>query len=287
MKTGARIETDGEPRAASLLRSREPSRHRSVRFIELLVGGQIKVLEAIHSRLGFGTRLGLISGLFCLPIALLLFLFVQSDLQQLDFSNKEIAGSRFLEQVWSATTRGGEVPSANGQFNEGEAARALAAATTPDARLTAGAALISAVADGSNLTLDPDLDSFYTQDAVTVELPSLYVAASEVRNAAASGNPAALAVALDHLSTTANRTQSVLQTAMRNNASGQTRQALEARAGALTSGVEAVRRAASSGQAAETATAVNALQTSISDVWPPPAPSSFACCRPAFRGSRT
>ena len=225
------------------------------------------MLEAIHSRLGFGTRLGLISGLFCLPIALLLFLFVQSNLQQVDFSNKEIAGGRYLEQVWSATTRGGAPPSASGQFNEAEAARALAAADTPDARLTAGAALISAVADGSNLTLDPDLDSFYTQDAVTVELPSLYLAANEVRAAAAGGDAAALAVALDHLSTDAGRTQSALQSAMRNNAAGLTRQALESRANALTSGVEAVRRAASSGQTAQTAAAVTALQSSISDTW--------------------
>ena len=225
------------------------------------------MLEAIHSRLGFGTRLGLISGLFCMPIALLLFLFVQTDLQQIDFSNKEIAGGRYLEQVWSAATRGGEIASANGRFNETEAARALSSASTPQERLTAGMALISAVADGSNLTLDPDLDSFYTQDAATVELPALYLAAAETRAAAAGGDPAALAVALDHLSTTAARSQSAMQSAMRNNADGQTRRALESHVGAITAGVEAVRRAASGGQAAEAATAVTALQSTISDTW--------------------
>ena len=32
--------------------------------------------------------------------------------------------------------------------------------------------LIGKAADGSNLTLDPDLDSFYTQDALTVKVPA-------------------------------------------------------------------------------------------------------------------
>lgn len=40
--------------------------------------------------------------------------------------------------------------------------------------------LISEVADKSNLTLDPEVDSFYTMDAVTVKIPGMMMAASDV-----------------------------------------------------------------------------------------------------------
>lgn len=40
--------------------------------------------------------------------------------------------------------------------------------------------LIGEVADKSNLTLDPEVDSFYTMDAVTVKIPGMMMAASDV-----------------------------------------------------------------------------------------------------------
>jgi len=43
---------------------------------------------------------------------------------------------------------------------------------------------ISRVEDGSNLTLDPVLDSYYSQDLVTVKMPALVVAASRAAAAA-------------------------------------------------------------------------------------------------------
>ncbi|WP_231503168.1 methyl-accepting chemotaxis protein [Blastococcus sp. URHD0036] len=54
-------------------------------------------------------------------------------------------------------------------------------------------ALISAAADGSNLTLDPDLDSYYVMDSVTVRLPQLIADLTSALDglllAAASGDP--------------------------------------------------------------------------------------------------
>jgi methyl-accepting chemotaxis protein len=43
---------------------------------------------------------------------------------------------------------------------------------------------IARVQDGSNLTLDPDIDSYYAQDLVTVKLPAVVVAASRALDAA-------------------------------------------------------------------------------------------------------
>ncbi|MDR3436176.1 methyl-accepting chemotaxis protein [Telmatospirillum sp.] len=53
-----------------------------------------------------------------------------------------------------------------------------------DAAIDAVLVHIGRVEDGSNLTLDPDLDSYYTQDLVTVKLPSVMIAANRVLTAA-------------------------------------------------------------------------------------------------------
>jgi len=53
-----------------------------------------------------------------------------------------------------------------------------------DAALDAVSDHIAKVEDGSNLTLDPDLDSFYSQDLVTVKLPTAVIATSRVYDAA-------------------------------------------------------------------------------------------------------
>ena len=49
---------------------------------------------------------------------------------------------------------------------------------------TALMALVSQAADGSNLTLDPDLDTYYLMDAVTIALPQLLNATGQLRDIA-------------------------------------------------------------------------------------------------------
>ena len=119
------------------------------------------LVDRINARWTLGARLALISGLFCAPVALLLYLFINASAVQMDFSGRELAGSRYLDQVWPAMMSGSPAPKLDGGFNEGEAHAAFAAATDAATRAATGAGLIGAVADGSNLTLDPDLDSFY------------------------------------------------------------------------------------------------------------------------------
>ena len=60
--------------------------------------------------------------------------------------------------------------------------------------------LISAAADGSNLTLDPDLDTYYLMDAAMVVLPATIESVSRLRGlalAVAAGTPASPALAKD------------------------------------------------------------------------------------------
>jgi methyl-accepting chemotaxis protein len=192
------------------------------------------MLQFINGRLSFGLRLSLICGLFAAPVVMLAVLHVGARLADLSFSNKERAGSAHLEQIWDGIADQTSVRSAGGRFDETEAHAAYEAARGPD-RLAKGLALITAVADGSNLTLDPDLDSFYVMDAVTVRLPALYAAAHELDAAVRGGDRERILLAADRLTSARAAATGSLSAAMAKNLSGETRAALEGPTRALDS----------------------------------------------------
>ena len=80
---------------------------------------------------------------------------------------------------------------------------------------------MGAVADASNLTLDPDLDSFYAMDAVTVRMPGIVQAAVGLRDMAHSTNNTArlvsIATAMQQLKELASSADQSLLAAMKNN----------------------------------------------------------------------
>jgi methyl-accepting chemotaxis protein len=203
---------------------------------------QAGVLGRLNSRWSFGARLALISGLFCAPVALLLFLFLQASAVQIGFSSKELDGARYLDRVWPAVVKGQAAPSADNRFGEGDALKAAQAAATPYARAAAAADLIAAVSDGSNLTLDPDLDSYYMMDAVAFRLPAVHKAARELETAFAGGDRDRIVLAAEHLSMAASQSSASLAAAMKNNAAGLTRDAMAARTQAFTAAAEQVSR---------------------------------------------
>ena len=59
------------------------------------------MFEAINTRLSIQARLILIGSLFVAPIALLVFLFVESALTDISFAGRELDGSTYLVNVWS------------------------------------------------------------------------------------------------------------------------------------------------------------------------------------------
>jgi len=196
----------------------------------------------LNSRWSFGARLALISALFCAPVGLLLFLFIQASAAQIGFSSKELDGARYLDRVWPAVVKGEPAPSAEGRFGEGEALAAVRSAATPYARASAAADLITAVSDGSNLTLDPDLDSYYMMDAVAFRLPAVHKAARELEAAFASGDRDRIVLAAEHLSMAASQSSASLAAAMKNNAAGLTRAAMAQRAQAFIVAADQVSR---------------------------------------------
>ncbi len=136
--------------------------------------------------------------LLLVPIVLLAWLFVAQSRKDMTFAGKELDGTRYLQAVWpvfSAATaidvtaiaapsteafaaRGRAFDAAMGSDEAASAVRDALPALSAGRRDGSVETLIGAlrglggkVADGSNLTLDPDLDSYYVQDTVTVKLP--------------------------------------------------------------------------------------------------------------------
>lgn len=105
-----------------------------------------------------------------------------------------------------------------------------------------------AVADASNLTLDPDLDSYYVMDVAILRVPALHDAAGELAQAAQTPTDLArLAVAKDRLVQAGAALDASVAAAIDGNASGTTRLALEEPASELSQSVAEMLNAASVG----------------------------------------
>jgi methyl-accepting chemotaxis protein len=185
-------------------------------------------------RLKINSKLSILCATFLLPIALLVYQFIVQANVNIVFSERELVGSRYfhvLRESLDAT-----VDLALGKADAAGATRALAAAKAKDAESAAemkavesadamqkavsaaiaaphgdalGKALeailahITRVQDGSNLTLDPDLDSYYLQDLVTVKLPAAEASALQtlaVAEKMAATRPAPTALLVEFVS---------------------------------------------------------------------------------------
>ncbi|MBL8536664.1 MAG: PAS domain S-box protein [Hyphomonadaceae bacterium] len=214
----------------------------------------MSILDKINSKTSIGTRLALMSGLFVASSAVVTSLLVGNSLGQIDFSKKEAAGADYLHGVWSAVRGGGQLDvQGAADFDAQAAAQTFAGAQTDAERIAAGLSLITAVADGSNLTLDPDLDSFYAMDAATVKIPALLAASLELERVVEStgaDREVMLTVTTQRLESAATAVVSSLEASIAANASGETRQALSesvARIQAATADLAAAARSAAAG----------------------------------------
>ena len=204
-----------------------------------------------------------IVALLLVPIALLAWLFVDQSRKDITFAAKEADGSAYLQVVWpllahataiddaplasplattSLTDRAremdGDMSSGEASKAVGEALTALKAARRDETVVTLVArlrTLVGKVADGSNLTLDPDLDSYYVQDAVTVKLPEMIdqaaallamVREQRAKTGLSDEEKADLMVRLGAFSAAADGVASDLASAFQGNADGSLKTAL-------------------------------------------------------------
>ena len=205
-----------------------------------------------------------IVALLLVPIALLAWLFIDQSRKDITFAAKEADGSAYLQAVWPqlaaataldrtalaapaatplrerAATFDEAMGSAEASRTALEGLKALAAAGRDDTVVDLVAklrALTGKVADGSNLTLDPDLDSYYVQDSVTVKLPEAIDQAAvllamvrdhHAKEALSDDEKGELMVRLGAFGAAADGVASDLSSAFAGNADGATRTALGA-----------------------------------------------------------
>jgi methyl-accepting chemotaxis protein len=159
----------------------------------------------------------LLCAAFLLPILFLTYLFIAHTQKYVAFADKELVGTQYFAPVAGElqsllalshglsargahddqtrvqaldTTLAAEMnarDAATKATTEVRAALSLPANTDAgrfDAAIDAVSDLVARIEDGSNLTLDPDLDSFYMQDLALVKMPALMIGASRSLNAA-------------------------------------------------------------------------------------------------------
>ncbi|TNC11319.1 HAMP domain-containing protein [Methylobacterium terricola] len=213
--------------------------------------------------------------LFLVPVTLLAGLFVNQSNKDIDFARQEQAGVAYLQAAWPllragvtaripAATTGATPEAAWAAFDAArerhdpamataEAARDLALARSKGAAAIVDAArtLIARIGDGSNLILDPDLDSYYAMDAVVAKLPDLLQEAGTLAALAAEfrakpaltpGDAALFLIEQGKLRASADSLQASLKAAFKANADGTVQGALSAPAAALSGAVEALAR---------------------------------------------
>jgi diguanylate cyclase (GGDEF)-like protein len=147
-----------------------------------------------------------VCAVFAAPILLLAWLFYDAQQSEIALSEKERAGVAYLGQVWPALASAakGEALALDPIISAGDIHNSIMRAWGPwrafrlaaengqdtGAVLETGVSLIRAVGDGSNLILDPELNSYYLMDAVVIRLP---VVMKELGVLGARQSPGALA----------------------------------------------------------------------------------------------
>ena len=193
------------------------------------------MLRFINSRLSIGLRLALVAGILIAASAISAALLANYGMGNIDFSQKEKYGTEYNGLIWLALQKDRSEVSDHARydamFGSARAQANFAETRRWQDRVTAANALILKVADSSNLTLDPDLDSYYAMDAATVKLPillatSLQLEAELALPASVSGRQVVASIALDRFRTAADAVFSSIDASIKGNADGITEQAL-------------------------------------------------------------
>ena len=160
-------------------------------------------VTSVRISLTIAAKLAIAYGMFLAPIAYLGHHTVSDKETNIEFALKEITGIRYIaviRGVQDAVVRGGDMAALieTTRANDkalgsdlktaaySEILASALAGSDRDAAARAAADLIGKAADGSNLTLDPDLDSYYTQDALTVKVPAAVASAASLARAVAN-----------------------------------------------------------------------------------------------------
>jgi len=203
------------------------------------------MLNWIHQRMTVGARLNLIAALLLIPLLMFAGLFVVASMGDIRFAQTEMEGGHYIDAARTQFDGADPANAAEAQaarakydpiFHTSEASAKFFSEQAPQARRAAGRAFFTAVADASNLTLDPDLDSYYVMDMVVSRIPALHDAISLLQESSAD-NIAARAVALDRVQAANDALSSSVAAAIAGNPDGKTGEALKSREAAMNAAI--------------------------------------------------
>ncbi len=212
-------------------------------------------------RLTVGIKIAAILAVVTIPFSMMTSLYVLQVAKDITFARTEVIGAHYVLSLWNAgvasdpkaalsaldSARRSD-PARDGELNSASAVDAFAESLKAGDRAgisTSVQAAISKVADGSNLTLDPDLDSYYVMDAVTVRLPELrsallgLIAADEMLEGSGKVSGAAIVAVADAVARVRLARASAassIEAAMEGNADGSVRRKLSDSVAALAKG---------------------------------------------------
>ena len=131
-------------------------------------------------------KLALIVGAVLVPIVVLAGVFIRESSKAIAFSNRELNGTAYLRAAWSTLSAldAGDnagttaLDQAAKQYNpalslESDYGGARAALARPADGAEAMRALVTRISDASNLTLDPQIDSYYLMHIAATDLPEV------------------------------------------------------------------------------------------------------------------
>lgn len=232
------------------------------------------MFEHLNRHFSVRARIGLIAACCAVPIFVLMIFFINQVGAEIGFIKHEQAGLAYLAEIWPDFVK--SVDPSVGLTNPrtdrarlvaGDAAGAAAKAygeAIGDDKVRAGVLLFRSVADGSNLTLDSDLESFYLQDAASVELPRLIAASSAIAHAA---SPFDRAVAAQQAQIFAASADEAIRAAIAHGRGGHAGRALARQAAALKAAVDALRSARMEPPKAEVTPDVASVIREADAVW--------------------
>jgi diguanylate cyclase (GGDEF)-like protein len=197
------------------------------------------------SDLSLKRQLYALCAIFFVPVATMAFLLSDQAYKSIAFSEKERDGVAYLKilmpVVLNAATGGNDnsakiLVESSSRFDsmmktwQPSTEFRIALSTQNDAakKVIAGTTLATAIGDGSNLILDPDLDSYYVMDIAVTRLPALLEQITRINsileNQMANQNSdeqRSLELLLGQAVTTRKSLESSMFAAVRNNASGE------------------------------------------------------------------
>lgn len=191
------------------------------------------MIDTINRNLSITARFLLVSAVFLAATLFGAWLVYSEVNSSIAFSSKERDGVAAMRPVWAALRANSAADTAAiGSLASPDEISAFNTASNASARSAAALPLLVSIADNSNLTLDPDLDSFYVMDATSIRLPSALVRGRQlIDRLRAGGDPAEEALRLklagEDLRDAVDEARSSLTSSMEHNTDGQVRSALQ------------------------------------------------------------